>query len=278
MKTLFIYAQSSGLEISADTKKPPSEIVWMPAGNHAISAGASNGGKWSGDVRVDAEAAGLIAESYRRVISAGRKSFVDFNHEDGAAAAWVTGFSWDPKRGIIASVEWTPAGAQALLDKSFYSFSPAFCVDEETGRPSSLAEGFSCGGLVNSPAFGAAMPALAAKDASNEPDAKLVEALAQIKTLTETLAGERAARVDAIVEPAVTAGLITKQAGDGLRIACKAAPENTAAILASIPVKAVGGAVVVSPGVGEAETITASGVASDSAYESYMRRLKNSRL
>jgi phage I-like protein len=268
MKTKILFAQSSGIEVSADKKTPPSEICWMPAGETEISAGTYGGGRWAGKVLVDAQAAQAIADSFARVVAAGRKTYVDFNHEDGASAAWVTGFSWDPKRGIIASVEWTPQGAQALIDKTFYSFSPSFCVDEETGRPSSLVEGFSCGGLVNSPAFGAKMPVLAAKKNHADPEAdtetegdeedvgaKLTAALDQIKVLTADLAAERAA---------------------GLRIACKAAPDHAAVILASIPKqKITAQAVIVSPGVEASHR--GDMTTADMEYANYMARLKNSR-
>lgn len=138
------------------------EFVWMPAGKHAISAGTTTGKPFVGDVIVDEAGFRAVEASLQRTIAAGRPAWIDFNHEDGAAAAWVKGFKWDPARGIIASVEWTSAGKAALDGKEFRSFSPAFTLDRESKRVAGIYEGHAAGGLVNSPAFGAAMPALIA--------------------------------------------------------------------------------------------------------------------
>lgn len=146
----------------ADASALPSEIVWMPAGDHTISAYTMDDCTWTGMVRCDELGANIVAASYAGIIARVGRVWLDFNHEDGEASAWVKAFSWDPARGIVASVEWTGEGAEALIGKSFYSFSPTFFVDWESGRVAGLVEGHAAGGLVNAPAFGAAMPALIA--------------------------------------------------------------------------------------------------------------------
>lgn len=140
----------------------PKEVVWMPKGDHEISAGTMTGGSWAGMVRCDELGASVVIASYQRVLANDLKVWLDRNHDDGEATAWVRGFSWDPARGIVADVEWTPLGEQLLREKRFYSFSPTFWVDWESGRVAGLVEGHAAGGLVNAPAFGAAMPALIA--------------------------------------------------------------------------------------------------------------------
>jgi phage I-like protein len=270
-----VFAKSRPLDLSADGKQPPSEFVWMPAGSHEISAGSRSGGVFKGAVICDAEAARLIADSFQRVLAEGRKSWIDFNHEDAEAAAWVKGFSWDPARGIICHVDWTPEGIQAIQDKRFYSFSPAFSIDPESHRVCELAEGYAAGGLVNAPAFGAAMPELVAAKAADAEEKPIPDAAAQIAALTEELAVERQKRVDNVTEPAVKAGLISRAVADGLRAACKAAPERTDAILAAIPDKkaTASAPVIVAPGV----EIQAHGATHLDPYDAYMQRLKQSR-
>lgn len=142
---------------------PPADITWIPAGTSTISAGGGLDGEgFMGDVLCDERAAQLIAASYAEQLSNGQRVWLDFNHDDAEASGWVLGFSWDPARGIVAAVEWTAKGADALEGKSFYSFSPAFLIDRETNRPCSLIAGHAAGGLVNAPAFGPRMPALIA--------------------------------------------------------------------------------------------------------------------
>jgi hypothetical protein len=140
----------------------PTAITWIPAGRHAICAGSLDGGPWEGTVLCDALAAQAVQASFEEIRRAGRKVYLDRNHEDAEAVAWVRGFSWEESRGIICHVEWTPLGEQLLRDRIFYSFSPAFLIDQESGRPSGLIFGHAAGGLVNAPAFGAAMPNLIA--------------------------------------------------------------------------------------------------------------------
>lgn len=151
--------------MAADSAKDaplPSSIVWMPKGDHEISAGTLHGGSWTGLVRCDELGASVVKASYERVIANGLRVWLDCCHDDGEAAAWVRGFSWDPALGIVAAVEWTSLGEKMLREKRLYSFSPTFWVDWESGRVAGLVEGHAAGGLVNAPAFGAAMPALIA--------------------------------------------------------------------------------------------------------------------
>jgi phage I-like protein len=154
-----------------DEKQPPSQIVWLPAGEHQISAGTSKGGSWTGAVKATEAGARAAQASLLRTIAAGRAAWIDFNHEDGKAAGWIKSFEWDPSRGILANVEWTPGGLEALKGKEFRSFSPTFTLNRETSEVSGLWEGHAAGGLVNAPAFGAAMPALAARLAGAESTA-----------------------------------------------------------------------------------------------------------
>jgi hypothetical protein len=139
----------------------PKEIVWMPAGTHAIQAGTVEGGSYAGTVICDEGAARVAQTGLAALQASGQRTWLDMNHDDGAAVADVRSFSWDPARGVIAHLDWTPRGETALRNKEFSSFSPTFEAHRTTGRVLGLIEGHALGGLVNAPAF-KLMPALIA--------------------------------------------------------------------------------------------------------------------
>ena len=151
------------LSIQAAAADPlPDSFVWMPAGKHAITAGTMDGDGFQGEITCDEQSYRSVAASFQKIIAGGQRVWLDLNHDDAAAAAWIKSFSWDPAKGIIAHVEWTSRGESALRGKEYYSFSPAFAADGKTGRVVGLMRGHAAGGLVNAPAFGSAMPSLIA--------------------------------------------------------------------------------------------------------------------
>lgn len=161
-ETIIAFAPARDLLPAGNEVIASGEFVWMPAGKHSITAGTTTGKPFVGEVIVDEQGFRAVEASFARTMAAGRPAWIDFNHNDADAAAWVKGFKWDASRGIIASVEWTPKGRDALDGKQFRSFSPAFTLDRESKRVTGIYEGHAAGGLVNAPAFGAAMPALIA--------------------------------------------------------------------------------------------------------------------
>lgn len=161
MSNRIIARSTFGVPVIASGGDLPRSIVWMPQGDHEISAGRAGGGSWSGTIRCDELAQISVELSRLERAMAGQRVWIDCNHDNGAATADVHGFKWDPALGIVAKVTWTPFGEQCLTEKRFCSFSPTFWVDEH-GRPSGLVQGLSAGGLVNAPAFGAAMPRITA--------------------------------------------------------------------------------------------------------------------
>lgn len=141
----------------------PSEIVWMPAGEHEISAFAADGTPWRGKIICDESGARAVSATLAGILAKGQRVPLDKDHKDEEATAWVLGFRWDPALGIIAKVEWTSLGEQLLRGKVYHSFSPAFLINKKTGRVSGFpGGGHAAGGLVNAPAFGSAMPSLIA--------------------------------------------------------------------------------------------------------------------
>jgi hypothetical protein len=122
-----------------------------------------------GEVICDEAGARAVAASFAAVLAQGKRVRFDEAHDGDAATAWVTAFSWDPARGIIAQVEWTSLGEELVRGRVYTSFSPEFLVNKATKRVAGLHVGRPAGGLVNEPAFGAAMPALIARSAAADP-------------------------------------------------------------------------------------------------------------
>ena len=163
-ETIALLAAAHPLSIALTAGDPlPTEIVWMPAGEHDISAFAADGSAWKGKVICDQQGCQAVQATLARILAAGQRVPLDKDHKDEEATAWVLGFSWNPARGILARVEWTSLGEQLLRGKVYHSFSPAFLLNRKTGRVSGFpAGGHAAGGLVNAPAFGSAMPSLIA--------------------------------------------------------------------------------------------------------------------
>ena len=123
----------------------PKEIVWMPAGTHEISCFAGDGQPTQATVLCDEAGAKLIAASFAAILAKGQRVYLDKDHKDEEATAWVTGFRWDPAQGIMAKIEWTSLGQELLRGKVYYSFSPAFMINRETKRVSRLMPGHAAG-------------------------------------------------------------------------------------------------------------------------------------
>lgn len=222
----------TALEVPANTADPlPRKFVWMPAGEHEISANTADGQGWSGNVVCDEESARAVIDSFNKIKMAGGRVYLDRNHDCGEATAWVKSFDWQPGVGIICEVEWTPLGEQLLREKRFYSFSPEFILNKKTSKVSRLS-GQSAGGLVNSPAFGAAMPALIAarkSDATSntapgglpeQPSAmkdKLIKLLAKLKIQAPADATEE--QLVALLEQHAPAVQVTASAATDTEVA-----------------------------------------------------------
>lgn len=150
---LLIHARGAALDAAHG------DIQLMPPGVHEITPSDADGKPISLKVTITAataEALEAARASYQAAADAGNGDapFIDFNHEDGPAAAWVKEIFWAgdaPDQGVRARIEWTDAGREAIEGRAFRRFSPAFTVDakthEITGAPVNM------GGLVNRAAF-----------------------------------------------------------------------------------------------------------------------------
>jgi len=147
----------------------PDNIQYLPPNKHTIHA-TKNGKPAELTVDVSQKTAELLQKSFDRITASGiEQVFLDFNHDDAEASAWVTGFYWggdDPEDGgVRAKVEWTSAGEDALKGKNFRKFSPTFTVNS---RGEIDGTTINAGGLVNRPAFKEITPVIAGENLDDE--------------------------------------------------------------------------------------------------------------
>src|SRR5258708_39744116 len=79
---------SFGLDSSA-----PAEIMYMPAGNHTISAMVGGEPKEI-DVKVTAKTADLLQADLEKLLEENVEPFIDYDHKGEAAAAIPKRFKW----------------------------------------------------------------------------------------------------------------------------------------------------------------------------------------
>jgi Mu-like prophage I protein len=180
----------------------PGEIVYLPEGKHDITP-TVNGKAQRITVHVPAEKGVAIAAAFQASLAERQKQNVrpwfDFEHKAGKASAIPLSFRYEAGKGIMASVEWTGAGKEALEGKDFSYLSPTFLVDSD-GIPSGLPERGPLAALVNEPAF-REIPRIAASDAENitEPTpimSKLIFAALAINAAADNAETEAVQAID----------------------------------------------------------------------------------
>ncbi len=160
----------------------PEEIQYLPPGTHSITA-TKNGKPAELTLEVDAKTADLLQTSYAKITAGDKEQiFIDFNHDDGEASGWITGFYWagaDPEGGgVRAKVEWTSAGKDALQGRNFRKFSPTFTLNSKGEIEGTT---LNAGGLVNRPAFKDITPIVASEGDYQKPDSKMAEIIEKEK-------------------------------------------------------------------------------------------------
>jgi hypothetical protein len=154
----FLTAGFPGVAMPASADAAPASFMYMPAGIHTITAG-SNNGPIEITVNVDRDTATTLNNALQKHITAGRKPFFDFDHEEKTASAWPTEFYYSdsPQPGVYVKCEWSKPGAEAVTGKAYRGFSGAFGVDKlitTASQPAKIIRAPLCmGGLVNDPAF-----------------------------------------------------------------------------------------------------------------------------
>jgi len=133
----------------------PEWIMWMPAGVHEITA--TRGGKpWTGKIHVGPEDAAVVQSALSELLKGKQRPYIDFDHSGGAAAGWPLEAAWrdQPEPGIWIRVEWSAAGRDAILGRTYRAFSPRWYASEDADGIAHVAGlPLNIGGLVNDPAF-----------------------------------------------------------------------------------------------------------------------------
>lgn len=260
--------------------KAPDAIVFFPKGVNTVNA-TRDGKPYTVTVNATVELAGMLnaqLQEARREAMMGTASrpFIDFGHKRDAAAAIPTEIYWDDEKGVMASVEWTKSGREAIEGKDFSYFSPEFLPDRNNSA--ALRVPGPIGGLVNTPAFQTIGPiaaslteqesmkniisklkqfgvqitddadetvvcsALEAKLTQDKNDLAAVKAsLASFeKKEADAVAAALAAEAEKVVSAALADGKIKADAKETWQKAFIANRETVTAQLASIPAKADG--------------------------------------
>lgn len=138
-----------------DSATIPSEICYIPEGEHDISA-TVNGKPGTVRVRVPRERGQEITGRLQAALAARQAENVrphfGFDHKEGPASALPQSFRYEPGVGVMCSLDWTASGRAAIEGKDWSYFSPCFLLGDD-GTPNSLPAKGEMGSLVNSPAF-----------------------------------------------------------------------------------------------------------------------------
>ncbi len=153
MKRLIAAAFASS--IASIGGEPPSEILFLPEGDHEITP-TVDGKPKTITVKVPAARGNEIVARLQAALAerhAGNvRPHLAFQHQTGAASGIPKSFRYEAGKGIMCSVEWSGSGAAAIRNKDFSYFSPVFLIGDD-GTPESLPAKGELGSLVNEPAF-----------------------------------------------------------------------------------------------------------------------------
>lgn len=247
--SILFLARSVALAAAADT------VQMFPPGKQVVTPASADPQKKPVPMElvIDEQTANdleAIRAGYQAKADAGEGDapFLDFNHDDREASAWVKRIFWggdDPLLGgVRAEVEWSSAGEQAVNGKTFRRFSPAFHAKDGrvTGTPVNM------GGLVNRAAFTTIAPFFAKDGAEQspteenptDPTMKTPEEIAALEAELEQLKIDKAAMQAQLDELATKAKAAEEERAKGVvAVAAKegripAAPEIQAKWVNSI--------------------------------------------
>ena len=181
--TLYL-ARSTALPVAGDS------IQMFPPGKQVVTPSRLDGKEPKPlELMIDEQTAADL-EAVRAALQAkadageGDAPYLDFNHDDGEASAWVKRIFWGGDDallgGVRVEVEWSAAGEAAVQGKTFRRFSPCFFASNGrvTGAPVNM------GGLVNRAAFTTIQP-LFAKEAECADEESTTTESTTTPTMTE---------------------------------------------------------------------------------------------
>lgn len=158
----YIIAGFGGLNFDSGDSAP-GEFMFAPGGVHKVTGDRINVdgsvAPLQMHVRVDKNTAERMNGVLRAYQARGQKPYFDFNHAEAEASAWPEEFAWKDgaKPGVYVKCAWSKPGNDAVVGKTWRTFSPAFGPDKwvtTAESPAIMAGGpLVMGGLVNDPAF-----------------------------------------------------------------------------------------------------------------------------
>lgn len=229
---------SAKAAITTPIEAATSSIQWMPPGLHTVRASRPDGEVVERTILVDEEAANIVLAAWKEMMDAakdgeGDAPYIDFDHLDHDASAWVVGVSWggdDPKTGgIRIDPDWSDDGKSKVQGRSYRRFSPCFQLSEPSadGICRVIGTSTNMGGIVNRAAFQTIAPLLGkdgnpaapanqtqTENTMTEEEIKALQAqLEALKTeneeLKKSLTDMQAKAADASVEKACEEGRIS---------------------------------------------------------------------
>lgn len=132
----------------------PDEIVFIPVGEHKIFPQSQKNGV---TVNLPADQGEAIVATLNAALQKRMDStvspWIDFEHSRKfPASGYPTAFRFDDQRGIMASIDWSRSGRDAVEGRDVRYFSPEFFVNSK-GIPTGIPATGPLGGLVTEPAF-----------------------------------------------------------------------------------------------------------------------------
>jgi phage I-like protein len=158
---------SSALACALRGEGAPDEIVFLPEGSHRLRPQSHPQGIV---VNLPAEQGEAVAAAFNEALAmrGNVKAWCDFEHtRRHPVSCYPTGFRYEAGTGIVAMVEWSKSGRDAVEGRDARFFSPEFFIGKN-GVPTGLPERGPVGALCTEPAF-REIPAIAATDADGDP-------------------------------------------------------------------------------------------------------------
>jgi len=144
----------TAISFSGNSSEAPAEIVFLPEGSHKIFPLSNKNGI---QIHIPADKGEAIAaalnKDLQKRMSDPVKPWTDFEHtRKFPASAYPTSFRYEKGKGVMAAMDWSKSGRDAVEGRDVRYFSPEFYVDSN-GFPTGLPLKGPIGGLVTEPAF-----------------------------------------------------------------------------------------------------------------------------
>jgi phage I-like protein len=190
IKSVCMDTDRTSCAFQSDINEPTGSIVYLPEGEHMISA--TVGGKPKQvNVKVDRSVLAAFADDLKARQEANVRPFAGFDHQSGPASFLPVEFRYEEGVGLVLDVEWTKAGREAIEGRDYSYFSPTFMLSPQ-GVPYGLAKRGEIGSLVNDPAF-ESIQRIAAQH--TEPQNNDMEQLIELGLVEASCAPEQALEI-----------------------------------------------------------------------------------